>query len=243
MSRIQKVLSNAGFGSRREIERHIADGLIKVNDKLAKLGDTLKPGDKVTLRDKILLNLFAEDLVQQVILYHKPTGEICSRHDPHHENSVFDKLPKLKKQRWVQVGRLDINTSGLLIFTTDGALANKLMHPTHEFEREYAVRVYGRVTQEMLKELIKGVKLDDGLAKFERINLSGGEAKNSWYHVVVKSGRNRMVRRLWESQGVEVSRLMRIRFGNISLPHHLRQGKIYELSALEIKNLANPRNT
>ena len=169
------------------------------------------------------------------MLYHKPIGEISSRRDPKHLQTVFDNLPHLRQGRWVQVGRLDLNTSGLLIFTNNGELANRLMHPKYEIEREYAVRVYGQVNPDSINLLLKGVQLDDGVAKFKRIECRGGEGTNTWYHVVLSEGRNREVRRLWESQGVEVSRLIRIRYGKLYMPRSLARGDSVELSPKEVE--------
>ncbi|QDP72677.1 pseudouridine synthase [Legionella israelensis] len=233
--RLQKILSQAGFGSRREMERWIANGWIKINGVQATLGDTARPEDKITVKGKLIQNPLKYASKTRILLYHKPVGEISSRHDPKHVKTVFDHLPSLKHGRWVQVGRLDINTSGLMIFTNDGGLANKLMHPKHAFEREYAVRVHGQVDSEILKRLLESVQLDDGSARFQRIEFRGGEGTNAWYHVILTEGRNREVRRLWESQGVEVSRLIRIRFGNLSLPRSLSRRQYYELTPKEVK--------
>lgn len=232
--RLQKILSQAGLGSRREMEEWIAQGWIKVNGVPAKLGDTAKPTDKITVKGKLIKNPLQQTHKTQILLYHKPIGEISSRRDPKHEKTVFDHLPSLKQGRWIQVGRLDINTSGLMIFTNDGELANRLMHPKHAFEREYAVRVHGKISGEAISALLRGVQLEDGLARFQRIEFRGGEGANSWYHVVLTEGRNREVRRLWESQGVEVSRLIRIRYGHLALPRSLARGRCYELTAKEV---------
>lgn len=242
--RLQKILSMAGLGSRREMEKWIENGWVKVNGKLAKLGDSATDQDKLTVKGKLLNNPLKQKSSCRVLLYHKPVGEISSRSDPNHEKTVFDNLPKLRRSRWIQVGRLDINTSGLMIFTNDGNLANRMMHPSFGLEREYAVRVHGQVTDEMVATLKKEVALEDGPAQFLSVFYSGGEGQNSWYHVVLNEGRNRIVRRLWASQGVEVSRLIRIRYGDIKLPRFLARGKTYELSASEVaqllKTLPNP---
>ncbi|STX51518.1 ribosomal large subunit pseudouridine synthase B [Legionella busanensis] len=235
--RLQKILSQAGFGSRREMERWIEQGLVRVNGQIAKLGDSATANDKINVKGKLINNPLKRQLKTRVLIYHKPVGEISSRHDPKHERTVFDKLPKLRQGRWVQVGRLDINTSGLLLFTTNGELANKLMHPSFGLEREYAVRVHGQVSPEIINKLLKGVKLDDGFAQFKQIEFRGGEGSNTWYHVTLTEGRNREVRRLWMSQGVEVSRLIRIRYGNIIMPRFLSRGSYHELSAQEIDSL------
>lgn len=232
--RLQKLLSQAGIGSRREMERWIEQGLVTVNGKLAKLGDGAGPGDKICVKGKLIENPLRSATKTRVLIYNKPIGEISSRHDPKHNKTVFDKLPYLKQGRWVQVGRLDINTSGLLLFTNNGELANQLMHPKYEMEREYASRVRGKVNDEMIQNLLKGVELEDGKANFKRIEFKGGDGANSWYHVVLTEGRNREVRRLWQSQGVEVSRLIRVRYGNITMPRFLTRGNCYEMTAKEI---------
>lgn len=232
--RLQKILSQAGLGSRREMERWIENGWVQVNGKPVKLGDSASAEDKITVKGKLIPNPLKVKKNVRILLYHKPVGEISSRHDPKFEKTVFDHLPHLRQGRWVQVGRLDLNTSGLLIFTNSGELANQLMHPKYGLEREYAVRVHGQVSQEALNHLIKGVELDDGMAKFTRLEFRGGEGANSWYHVTLNEGRNREVRRLWESQGVEVSRLIRIRYGMITMPRYLSRGQHYELTPNEV---------
>jgi 23S rRNA pseudouridine2605 synthase len=232
--RLQKILSKAGFGSRREMERWIEDGLIQVNGNTAKLGDVAGPEDKIMVKGRAIANPLKISQKTRILLYHKPVGEISSRQDPKHSKTVFDKLPHLKQGRWVQVGRLDINTSGLLIFTNNGELANRLMHPKYELEREYAVRVHGQVSPEAIRNLLKGVQLEDGPAKFKRIEYRGGEGTNSWYHVVLSEGRNREVRRLWQSQEVEVSRLIRIKFGPFHMPRFLGRGQSIELNTKEV---------
>jgi len=235
--RIQKVLAQAGYGSRREIEKWIESGRVIINDKTATLGDKISYEDRIKLDGKTLPLTNKEELPTRVIAYHKPEGEVCSQHDPEDRATVFDHLPRLQKSRWVMVGRLDLNTSGLLLFTTNGELANRLMHPKYQVEREYAVRVYGEVTPEHIKQLLKGVELEDGFAKFEDIKLEGGEGRNQWYHVKLKEGRKREVRRLWESQGLTVSRLTRIRYGNVTLNRTLKQGKWRDLPPFVIKEL------
>lgn len=232
--RLQKILSQAGYGSRREMERWIESGLIKLNGAPAKLGDVAGPDDKISVKGKLIANPLAHEIKTRILLYHKPIGEISSRHDPKHEQTVFDNLPPLRHGRWVQVGRLDLNTSGLLIFTNSGELANRLMHPKYELEREYAVRIFGQVSPDAIKTLLRGVELEDGVAKFKKIEARGGEGSNSWYHVVLSEGKNREVRRLWESQGVEVSRLIRIRYGQIKLPRFLVRGQFVEMSKQDV---------
>jgi len=235
--KLQKVLARAGFGSRRTMESWISSGRVKVNGIIASLGDRVSASDKILVDGKKLAANTAVEVPQRVLLYNKPLGEICTRNDPEGRKTVFDKLPELHHARWVAVGRLDINTSGLLLFTTDGELANALMHPSAQIEREYAVRVLGEVTPEMIETMHKGVQLEDGLASFTDIQYFAGEGSNHWYHVVILEGRNREVRRLWESQGVKVSRLKRVRFGNIFIPSQITVGRFCELGGKEIKDL------
>lgn len=232
--RLQKLLSQAGFGSRREMERWIEQGLVQVNGSVAKVGDSAGPHDKISVKGRPISNPLKAQEKTRILIYHKPVGEISSRQDPKHSKTVFDRLPYLKNGRWVQVGRLDINTSGLLLFTNDGDLANRLMHPRFGLEREYAVRIHGQVSQESIHAMIKGVELDDGPAQFKRVDFRGGEGANSWYHVTLTEGRNREVRRLWQSQGVEVSRLIRIRYGNFTMPRSLARGNFAELLPKEV---------
>lgn len=234
--KLQKVLARAGLGSRREMERAIESGSVKVNERIARLGD------RVTSTDKIFFN--GQRVVQaasvnrrRVILYNKPEGEICSRSDPEGRRTVYQALPQLKGERWISVGRLDFNTSGLLLFTNDGELANKLMHPSSVIDREYLVRIQGDVQDEMKQNLLDGVLLDDGVARFTDIVDGAGEGRNRWFYCVVMEGRNREVRRLWESQGVKVSRLKRVRYANIFIPSHVRVGQWMELSEREIADL------
>ncbi|MCL4119863.1 UNVERIFIED_CONTAM: hypothetical protein GTU68_020494 [Idotea baltica] len=223
--RIQKVLARAGYGSRRQIEVQIKAGQVTVNGEVAKLGDQVAVGDNLRLDGKALSAKRLWQQPQQVLLYNKPVGEVCTRRDPEGRRTIFESLPTPEQGRWVSVGRLDINTSGLIILTTDGELANRLMHPSNEMDREYAVRVLGVVTPEVMQTLRDGVELEDGKAKFNDIQESGGEGANHWYHVVIQEGRNREVRRLWESQGVQVSRLMRVRYGPIIIPSQLKMGR------------------
>ncbi|TNC83177.1 MAG: 23S rRNA pseudouridine(2605) synthase RluB [Oleiphilus sp.] len=235
--RLQKVLAQAGAGSRREVERWIAEGRISVNGERAKLGDRVLPSDRIQLDGKKVYLPESAEQDNRVIVYSKPEGVICSRSDPEGRPTIFENLPKLKNQRWISVGRLDINTSGLLILTTDGELANRLMHPSYEVDREYAVRIRGDVDDEMIARLKEGVLLEDGLAKFTDVQRFGGEASNQWFHVVLMEGKNREVRRLWESQGVQVSRLKRVRYGCIFLPSRLKVGAWEELNNKEINDL------
>jgi 23S rRNA pseudouridine2605 synthase len=235
--KLQKVLARAGFGSRREIETWITKGRIKVNGKVAVIGDRVTDDDKIIVDGKKLApqKKIRED--RRVILYNKPENEVSTRSDPEGRRTVFDKLPPLKHGRWVSVGRLDLNTSGLMLFTTDGELANKLMHPSSEIEREYAVRILGDVTPEMVQEMHKGVIIEDHLCRFTDIQHYGGEGVNQWYHVVLLEGRNREVRKLWESQGVKVSRLKRVRFGPLFIPSSVVKGRFNELGKTEIEKL------
>lgn len=233
--RLQKVLSQAGLGSRREMEGWIKQGMVQLNGAVATLGNVVTSKDKIKVKGKLIKNPLAQPMRTRVLIYHKPVGEIASRSDPKHKKTVFDNLPILKRGRWIQVGRLDINTSGLLIFTNDGTFANELMHPRYEIDREYAVRVHGRVKPEMIAALQEGVMLDDGKASFKSITFQGGEAANCWYHVVLTEGRNREVRRLWATQGIEVSRLIRIRYGALTMPRYLGRGKHMELSAEAVR--------
>ncbi|MBA2656131.1 MAG: pseudouridine synthase [Tatlockia sp.] len=234
--RLQKILSQLGLGSRREMERWIEQGMVSVNGNVAKLGDGATAEDNIYVKGKLIKNPLKDKLNTRIMIYHKPVGEISSRNDPKHSNTVFDKLPPLKQGRWVQVGRLDINTSGLLIFTNDGELANRLMHPKFALEREYSVRVHGQVSEDVIKNLLKGVELEDGKAKFKRIDFKGGEGANSWYNVILTEGRNREVRRLWQSQGLEVSRLIRIRYGQLTMPRYLARGDYKELTLKEVES-------
>ena len=227
--KLQKVLARAGFGSRREMEGWIEAGRVKVNKIVATLGDRVSETDRIQVDGKPVTQANLKERRSRVLLYHKPVGEICTRHDPDGRETIFKSLPSLSSGRWITIGRLDLNTSGLLLITTDGDLANRLMHPSHEIEREYAVRVLGEVDSEMLKRLQTGVELEDGTAHFDGIKEAGGDGANRWYHVILREGRNREVRRLWESQGVKVSRLMRIRFGLVSLPRGQKPGRWEDL--------------
>ncbi|MCW4153716.1 23S rRNA pseudouridine(2605) synthase RluB [Halomonas sp. 18H] len=236
--KLQKVLARAGLGSRREMETAIADGRVKVNGQVATLGDRMEAGDRVALDDRPVTLRSAEEVPRRVIMYNKPEGELCTRKDPEGRRTVFDRLPRLKGERWIAIGRLDINTSGLLLFTTDGELANRLMHPSTQIEREYAVRIMGEVAMEQIKAMTEGVMLDDGPARFTDVQEFGGEGINTWFHVVIMEGRNREVRRLWESQNLTVSRLKRVRYGNIFLDKRAKAGEWIELGQDEIDDLA-----
>jgi len=227
--KLQKVLARAGYGSRRELEEWIKSGRIKVNNQVATLGDRVSETDRISVDGKPVQQARLKERRSRVLIYHKPIGEVCTRSDPEGRDTIFNHLPRLASGRWITIGRLDLNTSGLLLITTDGDLANRMMHPSHQVEREYAVRVLGEVTADMLKRLKEGVELDDGPAHFDVVAKAGGDGANQWYHVILREGRNREVRRLWESQGVQVSRLMRVRYGAVSLPRGQRPGRWEEL--------------
>lgn len=233
--RLQKMLARAGLGSRREIESWIEAGLIRVNGRVAHLGDQAGAGDRVQVRGQYVhLTAYQRPCV---LVYHKPQGEITARKDPEGRPTVFARLPTLRTGRWIAIGRLDISTSGVLLFTNDGRLANKLMHPSAEVEREYAARVRGQVDAQMLARLRQGVVLEDGMARFETILEAGGGDTNRWFHVILREGRNREVKRLWESQGVSVSRLIRVRFGPVALDRCLRPGRWRRLKREEMREL------
>ncbi len=234
--RIQKALARMGFGSRRQIEKWVSEGQVRINGQLARIGDRVSEGDKVNLGQRRIVISAVQSRIR-VLVYNKPEGEVCSRRDEKGRPTVFDHLPRLQQGRWICVGRLDINSSGLLLFTNHGELANRLMHPSSAVEREYAVRVQGEVTAQMLKTLQRGVELEDGMARFEQIVDAGGQGSNHWYHVVLREGRNREVRRIWQSQNVRVSRLIRVRYANITLPRELKQQRRVELSLAEIRAL------
>ncbi len=234
--RIQKALARMGYGSRREIERLIREGRCRINGQLAKIADHVKAGDKINIGNRRVV--ISSDVRRiRVLLYNKPEGEICTQKDDEGRKTVFESIGRLKEGRWISVGRLDINSSGLMIFTNYGDLANHLMHPSSEIEREYAVRVNGEVTSDIINTLLKGVELEDGLLKFDQIIDAGGQGANHWYHVILKEGKNREVRRLWQSQDMRVSRLTRVRYGSLVLPRNLKIGKKIELSLDEIKTL------
>lgn len=234
--RLHKLLALAGLGSRRDMEELIASGRVTINGVPAQVGASVTPADVVRV-DKRPLHLPFEAELPRVLLYHKPEGEIVSQDDPENRATVFDKLPRVRGGRWVAIGRLDINTSGLLIFTTSGDLANHFMHPRYEVEREYAVRLMGELTEEQMAQLRVGVELEDGVAQFDTIQDKGGEGANHWYQVVLREGRNREVRRLFEAMGLMVSRLMRVRFGPVSLPSRVKRGQMLELPNKEVAAL------
>jgi 23S rRNA pseudouridine2605 synthase len=221
--KIHKVLAQAGLGSRREMEEWIRAGKVKVNGALAQVGMRVQAGDVIRVGRR-QVTVRGDSKLPRIILYHKPEGEIVSHDDPQGRPSVFDKLPPMRRGKWLAIGRLDYNTSGLLIFTTSGELANRLMHPRYEVDREYAVRVIGKLTEERIRQLTRGVRLEDGMARFEVLEERGGRGLNNWYRVVLREGRNRIVRRMFDAVGYKVSRLMRVRFGIVSLPFGLRRG-------------------
>jgi 23S rRNA pseudouridine2605 synthase len=236
--RIQKLLARAGVGSRREIEGWMEAGRLLVN------GQPVAPGQKASVEDRFELDgkrlevSGAAEVMRRVLIYNKPEGEVTTRKDPEGRPTVFDRLPRLKEHRWISIGRLDINTTGLVLFTTDGELANRLMHPSNQIDREYAVRIFGEVDDAMIERLLQGVLLEDGMAKFTDISPAGGSGMNRWFHVTLLEGRNREVRRLWESQGVRVSRLKRVRYGPIFLPSRLTLGKWEELDQRAVDTLS-----
>lgn len=234
--RLHKRLAQAGCGSRRAIEEWIRAGRITVNGQPAQVGASVVPGDVVCLDGKTVNWEQAAPSLPRVLIYNKPSGQMCTRSDPEGRATVFDRLPRVAG-RWVMVGRLDYTTLGLLLFTNDGELAHRLMHPSTGMEREYAVRVLGEVDNDMLRRLREGVLLEDGPAHFDSIMDAGGQGSNHWYHVIVREGRNREVRRLWESQGVTVSRLIRVRYGPIMLPKGLLPGRHRDLDEAEVNAL------
>ena len=237
--RIQKALSRQGLGSRRQIETWINEGKISINGHPAKIGDQVKAGDRIMFNGRRIIIREATQALPKVIVYNKPEGEMCTHDDPQGRPTIFQNLPKLKQGRWIMVGRLDINTSGLLLLTDNGELANRLMHPSHQIEREYAVRTLGRASDDMLYKVTHGVELDDGPARFEEVVDSDPQAtaSNHWYHVVIMEGRNREVRRLWEAVGLKVSRLKRVRYGPVMLSKNHRQGQSKELSEKKVIEL------
>lgn len=234
--RIQKVLAAAGYASRREVEDWVVAGRVSVNGLPSFLGQKVVPGDRVKVNGK-LINVRFASRAARVLVYHKPEGEIVSREDPEGRPSVFDRLPALKRGRWIAIGRLDFNTSGLLLFTDDGELANRMMHPRYELVREYAVRLLGELTEEQAKQLLDGIQLEDGVAKFGSVRSEGGEGSNRWYRVTISEGRNREVRRMFESLGLTVSRLMRVRYGPVELPRRLKRGMYEEMAADLVQKL------
>jgi 23S rRNA pseudouridine2605 synthase len=236
--RLQKVLAQAGLGSRREMEEWISAGRVTVNGEVAVLGMRVAEGDVIRADRRTVRVREQGAQLPRVLLYHKQEGEIVSRDDPGQRATVFDNLPKVRGHKWIAIGRLDFNTSGLLIFTTSGELANRLMHPRFQVEREYAVRVQGEMQPDQMRQMVRqGIELDDGPVKFEKISDEGGEGFNHWYRIVVKEGRNRVVRRTFEALGLPVSRLMRVRFGIVNLPPRLKRGMQAELGEGEVRQV------
>jgi len=244
--RIQKALARQGLGSRRQIESWIKEGLIKLNGEVIELGQLVETGDIVMYSGRKIIIRNMQQTLPRVLMYHKPEGEVCTRNDPEGRPTIFDHAPGLKHSRWIAVGRLDINTSGLILLTDDGDLANKLMHPSSQLQREYAVRVMGKASPEQLKKLTHGVELEDGKARFEDIVETTQDNEfsahpssfNHWYHVVLMEGRNREVRRMWEAVDLKVSRLMRVRYGSVLMSKSNRPGRFYELEPKAIRELA-----
>lgn len=235
--RLQKVLANAGLGSRREIEGWIEQGRITVNGQTAILGQKVSPDDEIQVDQRPVSKQRLQSEPAKVLIYNKPEGELVTRSDPEGRRTVFEHLPRLCSGRWIPVGRLDINSSGLLLLTTDGELANRLMHPSRQVEREYAVRVMGEINEEQLTELTHGVQLEDGPARFEEIVESGGEGINRWFHVVLMEGRQREVRRMWEAVGAKVNRLKRVRYGSVILDSAVKVGRWRYLEDDEVNAL------
>jgi 23S rRNA pseudouridine2605 synthase len=235
--RLQKALADAGLGSRRQIEDWIREGRIRVNGRLAQLGDRVSAADRISVDGKPVGRRPAQRRALRVLAYHKPEGEVVTRRDPDGRPTIFRRLPGIRDGRWITVGRLDLNTAGLLLVTNHGELANRLMHPSRAVEREYAVRVRGQVSDAALSRLVNGVELEDGPGRFEEIVPAGGSDHHQWFHVLIVEGRNREVRRLWEAVGCTVSRLKRVRFGNVILgprptPGHWREVVGDELDSL-----------
>jgi 23S rRNA pseudouridine2605 synthase len=235
--RLQKVLADAGMGSRREIEQWIRDGRVSLNGRKAKLGARAQADDRIEIDGRPVAHKRLSGQERYAIVYNKPEGEVVTRSDPEGRRTVFQRLPRPPRGRWITVGRLDVNSAGLLLFTNDGELANRLMHPKYRIDREYAVRVHGEVSQDMVRQLVNGVQLEDGMARFEDVVDSGGEGQNHWFHVVIMEGRKREVRRLWEAVGVTVSRLKRVRYGPIILDSAVKAGQWRELNKEERKAL------
>ena len=233
--RIHKVLADHGHGSRRGIEQLIKKNKVEVNGKIAKIGQLVSEKDSFKIEGKNIVLSRKGNKDIRILMYNKKVGEVSTRHDPENRPTVFDNLPRLNSERWVSVGRLDVNTSGLLLFTNKGELANKLMHPSSVIEREYVARIHGLVTEKILQKLINGVKLEDGLARFTDVQEGKKGKTNQWFAMVIMEGRTREVRRLWESQNLQVSRLKRVRYGDLFLPANLKQGSYKELSKSEVK--------
>ena len=237
--KLQKILANAGLGSRREIEKWIADGRVSVNGSIAQLGERATDNDTLRVDGRVIKIKPSEEIYTRVIAYHKPIGEVSTQKDPEGRATVFDSLPRTGFGRWISIGRLDINTTGLLLFTNNGELAHRLMHPSYQVERKYAVRIHGEVTDEMIENLKTGVLIDGDMCQFNYIQAGGGEGTNQWYEVGLSEGKNREVRKLWQSQDVDVSRLIRIEYGPIDLPKSLSRGRWRDLDEEQITKLAD----
>ena len=235
--RVQKVLARVGVGSRREIENWIRQGRVSINGSAAVLGSTVDDSDSIRIDQQLVRIRRAQRAVLRVVLYHKPVGEICSRNDPGGRPTVFENLPRLRSARWVSVGRLDVNSQGLLLFTTDGDLADRLMHPSSRIEREYRCRIQGEPDRDAIRQLSEGIRLDGQVSRFERIRHQGGRGANRWYEVVVREGRYREIRRMWSAVGCRVNRLIRTRYGDLVLPRSLKAGQLRELNRAEVKAL------
>jgi 23S rRNA pseudouridine2605 synthase len=234
--KLHKVLAEAGLGSRRDMEELIVAGRVSVNGEPAHIGQRILPTDQVRINGKPLQRRISKK-PPRVLVYHKPAGEIVSTSDPDGRPSVFDRLPTMKTGKWLAVGRLDFNTEGLLLFTTSGDIANRLMHPRYGIDREYAVRTLGELEEGMRQKLLAGVELDDGVAQFSRIADGGGEGVNKWYRVTIGEGRNREVRRMFEAIGLTVSRLIRTRYGSMTLPRGLKRGRWEEMEENDVRGL------
>jgi 23S rRNA pseudouridine2605 synthase len=235
--RIQKFLADSGLGSRRKIDELLQQGRIKINGIVATPGTRMLPTDRISIDGHLQKLQTVRKKNTRVLIFHKPEHVICTRHDPENRPTIFDFLPHISHSRWITVGRLDVNTAGLLLLTTDGELANRLMHPSNQIEREYAVRIIGELNPEIIQRFLSGIMLEDGIAKFKHIIDAGGRGMNHWYHVTITEGRQREVRRIFEAVHVKINRLIRVRFGNVVLPSDLRKGKFRELSADEVKTL------
>lgn len=235
--KLQKVLARAGKGSRRELEKAIANGDVSVNGKVAVLGARVEPSDTIRLNGIVVSIEEANEQICRVIAYHKQEGELSTRNDPEGRATIFDRLPKIRNARWIAIGRLDTNTSGLMLFTTDGELANRLTRSKMEIEREYAVRTFGDVSDKNIQHLRAGVQTDEGMANFSKIKLQPGEGINRWYHVILNNGRDRVVKKMWEAEEVQLSRLIRLRYGDIALEKSLPRGGWQDLELPQVNYL------
>lgn len=236
--KLQKILANAGLGSRREIEKWIAAGRVSVNGSIVELGERATDKDTIRVDGRVIIIKPSDEVYTRILAYHKPLDEVSTQKDPEDRPTVFDSLPRTSFGRWVSIGRLDINTTGLLLFTNNGELAHRLMHPSYQVERKYAVRIHGEVTDEIIKNLKSGVLIDGDMCQFNYIQAGGGEGANQWYEVGLSEGKNREVRKLWVSQGVDVSRLIRIQYGPVELPKSLSRGRWKDLDEAEIEKVA-----